>query len=89
MGVMTWRVFRLELMRRQVIQVHVRADGVVMLSPSFDDRHGFGAGAGPLDTQAFITELAVDSTVPFCQGLTDHCYVHCLSQRTENEYFRF
>ena len=53
-------MLRLELKGRQVVQAHMRSNGVVMLSPGFDDDLGLGTSAEPLETQAFIAEFAVE-----------------------------
>lgn len=53
-------MLRLELQGRQVVQAHMRPDGVVILPPSLDDDLGLSAGAEPLDAQALIAELAVE-----------------------------
>ena len=68
-------MLRLEFKRRQVVQAHVRSDGVVMPAPSLDDDPGFGAIAEPLDAQAFITEFAIEgfigTVLPRLAGVDD------------------
>ena len=41
----------------------MRAEGVVVLTPSFNDRPGFGAAAEGLHPQALIPKLAVEGFV--------------------------
>jgi hypothetical protein len=49
-----------EFVRGQVVEAGVRADGIVVLPPRFDDDLGLASGAEPLDAQALVTELAVE-----------------------------
>jgi len=52
-------MLRFEFNGRQVVQDHVRSDGVVMPAPSVNDDSGFGAIAKPLDAKAFIVEFPI------------------------------
>jgi hypothetical protein len=56
-------MLRLELDGRQVVEAHVRSDGVVVLSPGFDQDLGLGTSAESLEVQAFVAELAVERLV--------------------------
>ena len=68
-------MLRLELAGRQVVEAHVGSDGVVVMSPGFDQDLGLGAGAKPLDAQAFVAELAVErlagSVLPRLAGIDE------------------
>lgn len=50
-------------MRGHVVQAAVRAHGVVVASPSFDDDRRLLAQAEPLQQQALFAELAVEAFV--------------------------
>ena len=56
-------MLRLEFMGCQVVQAHVRPDGVVMSAPSLNDDPGFGAIAKPFDAQTFVAEFPIERFV--------------------------
>ena len=53
----------LELEWRQVVQAAVRADGVEVEAPGFDDDLRFCARSEPLDAQTLVAQLAVEALV--------------------------
>lgn len=45
------------------IEARVRANGIVVLSPRFDDHLGLATRSEPLEAQALVAEVAVGSLV--------------------------
>ncbi len=66
----------------------MRAQFVVMATPTFDDRLGLRSGPKPLKTQALVAELAIeafaDAILPRLAGL-DQCRIDVLCEDPRQE----
>ena len=53
----------LELVRGQAVEAAVRAHGVVVLAPGFDDDDSLLARSEPFERQALVAQLAIEAFV--------------------------